>query len=107
MGERLKETMEERREKDRLHELQNARDVQIGLLPHHLPQTPGFEVAAVLHTATEVGGDFYDIFSVNNDADGTPTRILFTIGDVSGKGSSAALYMAVHEAHPVFQPVYR
>ncbi|MEZ4745567.1 MAG: SpoIIE family protein phosphatase [Calditrichia bacterium] len=95
MGERLKETMEERREKDRLQfELQNARDVQIGLLPHHLPQTPGFEVAAVLHTATEVGGDFYDIFSVKNDANGQPTRILFTIGDVSGKGSSAALYMA-------------
>ncbi len=93
MGERLHETMEERREKDRLQfELQSARNVQISLLPRTLPDVPGYEIAASLHTATEVGGDFYDIFPL--DADGKSGRFLFAVGDVSGKGSSAALYMA-------------
>jgi len=93
MGERLHETMEERREKDRLQfELQSARNVQISLLPRTLPEVPGYEIAAALHTATEVGGDFYDIFPA--DAGGKSGRFLFTVGDVSGKGSSASLYMA-------------
>lgn len=89
MGTELKQTLAERREKDRLqYELQNARDVQLSLLPLSLPEAPGYQVAASLHTATEVGGDFYDMFQMDEN------RFLFTIGDVSGKGSSAALYMA-------------
>lgn len=89
MGERLKLSREEEREKDRLQfELRSARDVQIGLLPSELPKIEGYQVAAALHTATEVGGDFYDLFALDEH------RFLFAIGDVSGKGSSAALYMA-------------
>jgi serine phosphatase RsbU (regulator of sigma subunit) len=95
MGQRLKETIEERREKDRLQfELQAARNVQISLLPQVLPPADGYELAAILHTATEVGGDFYDIFPLEKNENGEITKLLFTIGDVSGKGSSAALYMA-------------
>lgn len=95
MGERLKETMAERREKDRLQfELQSARNVQLSLLPHSLPVIPGYRLAATLHTATEVGGDFYDIFPLTRDADGNVQRLFLAIGDVSGKGSPAALYMA-------------
>ncbi len=95
MGERLKETMAERREKDRLQfELQSARNVQLSLLPHSLPVIPGYRVAATLHTATEVGGDFYDIFPLARDAGGNVQRLFLAIGDVSGKGSPAALYMA-------------
>ncbi len=89
MGTKLQQTLDERREKDRLqYELQNARDVQLGLLPRSLPEIPGYQVAASLYTATEVGGDFYDMFQLDDN------RYLFAIGDVSGKGSSAALYMA-------------
>ncbi len=62
--------------------------MQLSLLPLSLPDTPGYQVAASLQTATEVGGDFYDMFQIDEN------RFLFTIGDVSGKGSSAALYMA-------------
>ncbi|RMF66691.1 MAG: HAMP domain-containing protein, partial [Calditrichaeota bacterium] len=89
MGERLKASIAEAREKERLkHELTIARNVQLGLLPHDLPQVAGFKIAATLKTANEVGGDFYDFLPVGRD------RYLFTVGDVSGKGTSAAFYMA-------------
>lgn len=89
MGDRLKETIAEAREKDRLqHELTIAREVQLSLLPPELPQVPGYEIAATLRTANEVGGDFYDVVRVDDD------RLLCTVGDVSGKGMSAAFYMA-------------
>lgn len=89
MGERLKESIAEAREKERLeHELKIARQVQLDLLPRTLPQIPGFQVAATLKTANEVGGDFYDMLSLGEN------QYLFTIGDVSGKSTSAAFYMA-------------
>ncbi|MFQ5676313.1 MAG: PP2C family protein-serine/threonine phosphatase, partial [bacterium] len=89
MGDRLKESIAEVTEKERLqHELAIARKVQLDLLPKDLPEIPGFEIAATMKTANEVGGDFYDVIPLEND------RFLLTIGDVSGKGTSAAFYMA-------------
>jgi len=89
MSIKLKSTIAEAREKERLdHELKIARQVQIGLLPAHLPKIKGFEIAASIKTANEIGGDFYDILPVDSN------KYVFTIGDVSGKGSSAAFYMA-------------
>jgi serine phosphatase RsbU (regulator of sigma subunit) len=89
MGDKLKETIAEAREKDRLeHELAIARQVQHSLIPPSLPDVQGFQVAATFQTATEVGGDFYDITPLGNN------KFLFTIGDVSGKSTSAAFYMA-------------
>ena len=89
MGKKLQESIEETKEKDRLqYELQMARDVQLSLLPLKIPEAAGYNIAASLETANEVGGDFYDIIPINDQ------QFLFTIGDVSGKGSSAALYMA-------------
>ena len=89
MGDQLKQTIEESREKDKFeYELKIAREVQLSLLPRQLPDIPGFQVSASMQTANEVGGDFYDIFPLDDK------RFLFTIGDVSGKGSSAAFYMA-------------
>ncbi|MBN1154973.1 SpoIIE family protein phosphatase [candidate division KSB1 bacterium] len=89
MGDRLKQTMDEAREKDRLqYELHLARQVQLSLLPETLPEIPHYIISASMETATEVGGDFYDFMPLGNG------KYLFSIGDVSGKGSSAALYMA-------------
>ena len=89
MSWRLKQNIAEVLEKDRLqYELQIAREVQLSLLPRKLPEIPGYQISTSLKTATEVGGDFYDIFPLENG------HFLFTIGDVSGKGSSAAFYMA-------------
>ncbi len=89
MGNQLQQSISEAREKERLeYEMQSARQVQLSLLPRELPNIPDYEIAASLKTATEVGGDFYDLLRLDEH------RFLFTIGDVSGKGSSAAFYMA-------------
>ena len=76
-------------EKERLEqELKVARDVQLKLLPKKLPVLPGVEIDAVSITANEVGGDYYDFVELKDN------RLGLCIGDVSGKGISAAFYMA-------------
>lgn len=67
-------------------ELQVARDVQAGLIPKEVPQSSHFEVAFYYETANEVGGDFFD--HIKKDG-----KDVYMVGDVSGKGMSAALYM--------------
>lgn len=69
-------------------ELQIARDVQLRLLPQKLPSIENFEIETLTITAYEVGGDYYDFFFAGEEAVG------LIIGDVSGKGTSAAFYMA-------------
>jgi len=89
MGSELQKNISELRDKDRLeHELRIARDVQLGFLPKTLPDIAGYQITAHINTATEVGGDFYDMIPL------TAHKFLFVIGDVSGKGTSAAFYMA-------------
>ncbi len=67
----------------KVEELEEARKLQLSMLPEHLPDLPDLEVAAGMHTATEVGGDYYD-FDVA--ADGTLT---VAIGDATGHGMKA------------------
>lgn len=80
-------------EKEKIEsELKVAQDIQKGILPAVLPPFPKcdyFEIAATLTPAKEVGGDLYDFFML------TPTKVCLVIGDVSGKGIPAALFMAV------------
>ena len=81
--------LEERNEKRRLEEeLRIARDIQMSLLPQGPLSVPGLSVAALCAPAREVGGDYYDFFPLGDG------RIGLLIADVSGKGTSAALYMA-------------
>lgn len=73
-------------------ELKIAHAIQMSFLPRRFPAFPreeSFEVFAALEPAREIGGDFYDFFLLEEH------RLLFTIGDVSGKGIPAALFMAV------------
>lgn len=73
-------------------ELQVARQIQQSIVPHifpAFPERPEFEVHAVLEPAKEVGGDFYDFFFTDDD------HLFFVVGDVSGKGVPASLFMAV------------
>ncbi len=70
-------------------ELQVAADIQQAFLPKHLPQIPGYEIAAASYPAREVGGDFYDVFPVRDG------RYALVIADVSGKGVPASLFMAL------------
>lgn len=76
-------------------ELAAARDIQMGILPdpddiEGLP--PGLVVNAFLEPAREVGGDLYDFFMIDDQ------RLYFMIGDVSGKGVPASLFMALSKA---------
>jgi serine phosphatase RsbU (regulator of sigma subunit) len=81
--------LEERNEKRRLEEeLRIARGIQMSLLPQGPLSVPGLSIAALCAPAREVGGDYYDFFPLGNG------RIGMLIADVSGKGTSAALYMA-------------
>ncbi len=76
-------------ERERLsQELKIARDVQLRLLPQEMPHYPGIELQASSLTAFEVGGDFFDFFLYQDGSFG------LVVGDVSGKGTSAAFYMA-------------
>ena len=68
-------------------ELAVARNIQLSLLPHLDKPIPGFEVATYSETAKSVGGDYYDFISLGNGS------TIAVIGDVSGKGITAALYM--------------
>ena len=76
-------------EKKRLdEELRIARQIQMSLLPRGAINFPGLGVTALCVPAREVGGDYYDFFPLG------PDRVGVLIADVSGKGTSAALYMA-------------
>ena len=76
-------------------ELAAARQIQLASLPLPARIFAGetrFEVAALLEPAREVGGDLYDFFMIGEN------RLFFVIGDVSGKGVPASLFMAVSKA---------
>ena len=69
-------------------EIEIARQVQERLLPQIYPIVKGLDFAGFSRTAQEVGGDYYDFIALENG------RLGIAIGDVSGKGISAALLMA-------------
>ena len=80
-------------EKQRIEEsLKLAADIQMGMLPSTFPAFPernDFDLFAGIVPAKEVGGDFYDFFLIDKK------HLCFVIGDVSGKGIPAALFMAL------------
>jgi len=69
-------------------ELVIARKIQQKLLPHEMPQLPGFEIAGTSIPSTQVGGDYFDFLDLGKG------RLGIAIADVSGKGIPAALLMA-------------
>jgi phosphoserine phosphatase RsbU/P len=73
-------------------DLRIAREIQTGLLPSNIEATvqgTGLDLHAVLEPARHVGGDLFEVLRLG------PDRVLVAIGDVSGKGIPAALFMAV------------
>jgi sigma-B regulation protein RsbU (phosphoserine phosphatase) len=70
------------------NELTLAREVQAQLFPRELPSMPGIELEAVWRAARGVSGDYYDFLVLS------PTQLGIALGDISGKGISAALLMA-------------
>jgi serine phosphatase RsbU (regulator of sigma subunit) len=85
----IEDLLREAAEKKRLEEeLRIAREIQMSLLPQGPLAMPGLSVSALCVPAREVGGDYYDFLPLDD------RRVGVLIADVSGKGTSAALYMA-------------
>jgi serine phosphatase RsbU (regulator of sigma subunit) len=61
-------------------ELEEARQLQLSMLPKKLPQLPHLEIAAFMKTASEVGGDYYD-FHLSDDS-----TLTIAVGDATGHG---------------------
>ena len=80
----------EARDRGRLErEVQMARDLQAGLMPRTMPAFAGWEFAALWQPAREVAGDYYDFVLAD------PTHMGLVVADVTDKGMSAALFMAL------------
>ena len=71
------------------NDLEIARDIQQAMLPSGVYTAPGVETVGMSRPANTVGGDFYDILPLDDG------RLVITLGDVAGKGSPAALLMAL------------
>ncbi len=85
----IEDLLREQAEKKRLEEeLRIAHEIQMSLLPQGPLGMPGLSVTALCVPAREVGGDYYDFLPLDDH------RVGVLIADVSGKGTSAALYMA-------------
>jgi len=81
-----------RAKQNRREEMQAAADIQQSILPPPLPREGAaarVDLYAEMHPAREIGGDFYDYFMIDDN------QLAFTVGDVSGKGIPASLFMAV------------
>lgn len=89
----LKDLEETTATKERIEsELKIAHDIQMSMVPKTFPPFPDrteVDIYATLVPAREVGGDFYDFFFIDDH------RLCFAIGDVSGKGVPASLFMAL------------
>ena len=68
-------------------ELSLAKDIQLSFIPQDFPNTDEYQIVGAIHSAKEVGGDFYDYF-LNKKSE-----VIFSIGDVSGKGIPGSLTM--------------
>jgi sigma-B regulation protein RsbU (phosphoserine phosphatase) len=89
MTERIQDLIVDVKEKERLeNELAIARDVQSQLFPKEIPRLKTLELWGGCQPARMVSGDYYDFFTLGTD------RAALAIGDISGKGISAALLMA-------------
>ncbi len=76
-------------EKERLErELQVAAEIQVSILPQELPQREGYAFGAHMQPARQVGGDFYDVFWLDEE------RLGVVVGDVADKGVPSAIFMA-------------
>ena len=94
MTESLERLLNEQKEKQRLeNEITIAQEVQAQLFPRKIAQLPSLEVHGFCRPARSVSGDYYDFLPVGRE------RLVLAVGDVSGKGISAALLMAtIHSA---------
>jgi len=94
MTESIEKLILDQKAKQRLeNEITIAQEVQAQLFPRHISQLPSLEVHGFCRPARSVSGDYYDFLPLGSE------RLVLAVGDVSGKGISAALLMAtIHSA---------
>jgi len=90
----IEKLIQEQKEKQRLeNELAIAKEVQDQLFPRHVPESESLEVYGFCRPARTVSGDYYDFLAASSH------KLILAVGDISGKGISAALLMAtIHSA---------
>jgi sigma-B regulation protein RsbU (phosphoserine phosphatase) len=90
----IEKLIQEQKEKQRLeNELAIAKEVQDQLFPRHVPESESLEVFGFCRPARTVSGDYYDFLAASSH------KLILAVGDISGKGISAALLMAtIHSA---------
>ena len=86
---KLQQQMEESRKSE---ELEEARDLQLKLLAKKVPEMKNVEVETYIRTATEVGGDYYDFFELE---DGT---LIAACGDATGHGATSGMMVSITKA---------
>jgi serine phosphatase RsbU (regulator of sigma subunit) len=85
----VRQQQQQAQERERIEqELRVARLIQQTLLPKHVPDLPGYQLAAYYQPAREVGGDFYDFLDLDDG------HLGLVVGDVTDKGVPAAIVMA-------------
>ena len=102
MSESLERLIEEQKEKERLeNELAIAQEVQATLFPRESARLESLELHGICRPARTVSGDYYDFIPVTRDG---VEQLVLAVGDISGKGISAALLMAtLHSAVRAFE----
>lgn len=83
-------TAKERIESD----LRIARNIQMGMVPRTFPSRPDLDLYGSMTPAKEVGGDLYGYYLAESNEEGKSDKLYFCLGDVSGKGVPASLFMA-------------
>ena len=86
---RLLEAENDRKSK----ELEEARTLQLSMLPKKLPSHDHYDIAVFMDTATEVGGDYYDYSVLDNDG------LLLALGDATGHGMKAGIMVAAAKSY--------
>lgn len=75
------------------NELEEARALQLSMLPKRMPSLPGYDIAVFMETANEVGGDYYD-YSLNKNG-----SLVLALGDATGHGMKAGIMVAAAKSY--------
>jgi serine phosphatase RsbU (regulator of sigma subunit) len=88
----IEKTKLEAENERKTQELEEARKLQLSMLPKEIPQSINYEVAVYMQTATEVGGDYYDFHIDNNN------MLTIAVGDATGHGMQAGTMVAASKS---------
>lgn len=89
----IEQRLLEAENKRKTKELEEARALQLSMLPQKLPDLPDYDIAVFMEAATEVGGDYYD-YSLEKDG-----TLILAVGDATGHGMKAGIMVAAAKSY--------